>query len=177
MGGLAEALEDPGRPSQGPGKPSRGPRGLAGALGGLARALAGLDEALEGLAWTLGVLAGALGGMAGALGGLDEAVGGMDEALGGLAWAQKAWLRLWEARLGGGDGRTDKQSEFLPILQDFVHYRGRCPKRKKYYYFLVNGVRWTSLFLGGFLDATTRLCRWMCPPVHQSVPHQFVKSS
>ena len=35
----------------------------------------------------------------------------------------------WEAP--GGDGRTDERTEFLPILQDFVPYRGRCPKRKK----------------------------------------------
>ena len=27
--------------------------------------------------------------------------------------------------------RTNKQMENLPILQDFVPYRGRCPKRAK----------------------------------------------
>ena len=32
----------------------------------------------------------------------------------------------WEAP--GGDGRTNGRTEFLPILQDFVPYRGRCPK-------------------------------------------------
>ena len=28
------------------------------------------------------------------------------------------------------DERTDKRTENLPILQDFVPYRGRCPKRE-----------------------------------------------
>ena len=32
---------------------------------------------------------------------------------------------------GGTDGRTDERTEFLPILQDFVPYRGRCPKTRK----------------------------------------------
>ena len=32
---------------------------------------------------------------------------------------------------GHTDGRTDGWTEFLPILQDFVPYRGRCPKRKE----------------------------------------------
>ena len=27
-----------------------------------------------------------------------------------------------------GPGRGDVQTEFLPILQDFVPYQGRCPK-------------------------------------------------
>ena len=29
---------------------------------------------------------------------------------------------------GRTDGRTDKRTENLPILQDFIPYRGRCPK-------------------------------------------------
>ena len=37
----------------------------------------------------------------------------------------------WEAPGGGTDKRTDERTdgrtEFLPILQDFVPYRGRCP--------------------------------------------------
>ena len=42
-----------------------------------------------------------------------------------------AWLALGPSR-GGTDGRTDGRTngrtENLPILQDFVPYRGRCPK-------------------------------------------------
>ena len=30
---------------------------------------------------------------------------------------------------GGTNGRTNGWTENLPILQDFVPYRGRCPKR------------------------------------------------
>ena len=30
---------------------------------------------------------------------------------------------------GWTDGMTDERTENLPILQDFVPYRGRCPKR------------------------------------------------
>ena len=38
----------------------------------------------------------------------------------------------WEAPGGGRiNGRTDKRTEFLPILQDFVPYRGRCPIKGK----------------------------------------------
>ena len=40
------------------------------------------------------------------------------------------WLGLrpgWLAQRGG----TDERTENLPILQDFVPYRGRCPKREK----------------------------------------------
>ena len=29
------------------------------------------------------------------------------------------------------NGRKDEQTEFLPILQDFVPYRDRCPKKQK----------------------------------------------
>ena len=38
----------------------------------------------------------------------------------------------WEAPGGDGrtDGRTNERTEFLPILQDFVPYRGRCPKSR-----------------------------------------------
>ena len=36
---------------------------------------------------------------------------------------------------GHTDGRTDGWTEFLPILQDFVPCRGRCPKTV---YFLPN---------------------------------------
>ena len=32
---------------------------------------------------------------------------------------------------GRTDGRTDVRTEFLPILQDFVPCRGRCPKIRK----------------------------------------------
>ena len=38
---------------------------------------------------------------------------------------------LWASGLAGwprgGNGRTDGRTENLPILQDFVPYRGRCP--------------------------------------------------
>ena len=40
------------------------------------------------------------------------------------------WLGLrpgWMAQGGGTDGRTNGRTENLPILQDFVPYRGRCP--------------------------------------------------
>ena len=32
--------------------------------------------------------------------------------------------------LGGTYKRTNERTENLPILQDFVPYRGRCPKRE-----------------------------------------------
>ena len=32
---------------------------------------------------------------------------------------------------GWTDGRTDERTENLPVLQDFVPYRGRCPKRRR----------------------------------------------
>ena len=35
-----------------------------------------------------------------------------------------AWL---DGPEGGTDGQTKKRTENLPILQDFVPYRGRCP--------------------------------------------------
>ena len=38
-------------------------------------------------------------------------------------------VRLFSS-LGWMDGRTDGRMENLPILQDFVPYRGRCPKRE-----------------------------------------------
>ena len=45
------------------------------------------------------------------------------------------WLGLrpgWMAQRGGRtDVRTYERTENLPILQDFVPYRGRCPKKKK----------------------------------------------
>ena len=42
----------------------------------------------------------------------------------------KAWLDGPEGGTDGRmDGRTDERTENLPILQDFVPYRGRCPKR------------------------------------------------
>ena len=40
------------------------------------------------------------------------------------------WLGLrpgWMAQGGGTYGRTNERTENLPILQDFVPYRGRCP--------------------------------------------------
>ena len=37
-----------------------------------------------------------------------------------------AWQALGPSR-GGTDGRTNERTENLPILQDFVPYRGRCP--------------------------------------------------
>ena len=49
-----------------------------------------------------------------------------------LAGPQPGWLGLrpgWLAQRGGRtDGRTNERTENLPILQDFVPYRGRCPK-------------------------------------------------
>ena len=58
--------------------------------------------------------------------GLSEGSEGLPEGSGGLPGG-----------LGGDgrtdvrtDGRTDGRTEFLPILQDFVPCRGRCPKTK-----------------------------------------------
>ena len=54
---------------------------------------------------------------------------GLDLASLGLAWASQG---LAQALGGDGwtdgqtNGRTDGWTEFLPILQDFVPYRGRC---------------------------------------------------
>ena len=47
----------------------------------------------------------------------------------GWVGLRAGWLGLrtgWMARKGGW---TDGRRENLPILQDFVPYRGRCPKR------------------------------------------------
>ena len=49
----------------------------------------------------------------------------------GRGWLglRPGWLGLkpgWMAQRGGG--RTNERMENLPILQDFVPYRGRCPK-------------------------------------------------
>ena len=43
-----------------------------------------------------------------------------------LRTLQLALRALWQAR-GWTNGWTDGQMEFLPILQDFVPSRGRCP--------------------------------------------------
>ena len=47
-----------------------------------------------------------------------------------MAWLA-GWLGLrpgWMAQGGEQtDGRTNVRTENLPILQDFVPYRGRCP--------------------------------------------------
>ena len=40
-----------------------------------------------------------------------------------------ACLALGPSRGGRTNGRTDERTENLPILQDFVPYRDRCPKR------------------------------------------------
>ena len=55
------------------------------------------------------------------------------------------WLGLrpgWMAQRGEWtDGQTDEQTdgqtENLPILQDFVPYRGRCPKNRQHRYRLI----------------------------------------
>jgi len=41
------------------------------------------------------------------------------------------WLGLSPGWPRGGDGRTNRSMENLPILQNFVPYRGRCPKTGK----------------------------------------------
>ena len=49
---------------------------------------------------------------------------------GDFSFAFEAWLAGSEACLAGSwalEGGTDGRTENLPILQDFVPYRGRCP--------------------------------------------------
>ena len=50
----------------------------------------------------------------------------------GKFFVRQFWLGLrpgWMAQRGGCTyKRTDGRTENLPILQDFVAYRGRCPK-------------------------------------------------
>ena len=61
------------------------------------------------------------------------------------------WLGLrpgWMAQRGGQtDERTDEQTngqmENLPILQDFVPYRGRCPKRIRMICNVMTVLIWT----------------------------------
>ena len=64
------------------------------------------------------------------------------------AWVagSEAWLSGSEACLAGSEPclagfwalggrvneRTNERTENLPILQDFVPYRGRCPKRERH---------------------------------------------
>ena len=58
------------------------------------------------------------------------------------AWVRPGWLGFRPGWLGlrpgwlslrpgwmalRGDGRTNKRTENLPIIQDFIPYRGRCP--------------------------------------------------
>ena len=74
---------------------------------GQAQAFQDLGMASQGLAWTSQ--------------GLNRACQGLARASLGLAWVPWAWFRR------GWGGWTDGQTEFLPILQDFVPYRGRCP--------------------------------------------------
>ena len=52
---------------------------------------------------------------------------------------QPGWLagpQAWLDGPEGGDvrtyGRTNGRTENLPILQDFVPYRGRCPKKEQF---------------------------------------------
>ena len=67
-----------------------------------------LALASQGLAWTSQ--------------GLNRACQGLARASLGLAWGP------WGlAPSGGGGVWTDGQTEFLPILQYFIPYRGRCP--------------------------------------------------
>ena len=51
--------------------------------------------------------------------------------LAGWLGLRSGWLGLrpgWMAQRGGQtDGRTNERTENLPILQDLVPYRGRCP--------------------------------------------------
>ena len=51
---------------------------------------------------------------------------GQPQASGLAGWA--SGLAGWPR---GGNSRTYERTENLPILQDFVPYRGRCPKRER----------------------------------------------
>ena len=45
----------------------------------------------------------------------------------GLAWASLCLAQASGGADGLTNGRTDGRTDFLPILQDFVPYRGCCP--------------------------------------------------
>merc|ERR1712212_562507 len=48
--------------------------------------------------------------------------------MGGWLGLRPGWLGLRSGRLGQMGGWTNGRTENLPILQDFVPYRGHCPK-------------------------------------------------
>ena len=102
----------------------------------------GLREALRGLRHTMGSRQ-ALGGLEQALGGHRQALGGLTQAMGSLRQVlggPRQALEVFKQALGMGYVHkfmisvtcyTEVQREFLPILQDSVPYRGRCPKNNK----------------------------------------------
>ena len=100
--------------------PLEGPRasqaGLRPSQAGLRASQAGLRARQAGLRASQPGLKGSEACLAGSEAWLD----GSKACLAG-SWA-----------LEGGNGRTDERTENLPILQDFVPYRGRYPKRTSY---------------------------------------------
>ena len=97
-------------------------------------AFQGLSRASQHLAWASLGLVWAFQGLALASQGLAWTSQGLDLAFKGLARASLslAWASLGLAQASGGtdermNERTNERTEFLPILQDFVPYRGRCP--------------------------------------------------
>ena len=97
-------------------------------IGGMGAAAEEAAE-LEGPQIKLGEPWSQLGGPQSQLGGPWSLLGGPQNQLGGPL--------SQVGGPGGGDKRTNEQTENLPILQDFVLYRGRCPKRSPIYSFKV----------------------------------------
>ena len=79
--------------------------------------------------------------------GLPEGSKGLSEGPDGLPGLQRG-LRACQEAQGGTDGwmhgRTDGRTEFLPIPQDFVPCRGRCPKKLSLRYYSVMRQRWNA---------------------------------
>ena len=92
---------------------------MAEASLGLAKAFQALALSSHSLAWTSQ--------------GQDLAFKGLARASLSLAWASPGLAQASGVADGRADGRTDERmdgwTEFLPILQDFVPYRGCSSKR------------------------------------------------
>ena len=62
--------------------------------------------------------------------GLQKGPEGLQEGPEGLLEGPEGLRVLTSRKDRRMDVRTDGQTEFLPILQDFVPCRGRCPKNR-----------------------------------------------